>query len=124
MEQLAELGKAYLTEVTATVVRGYVALSTAALRRSLPDILVCPISSQPRYFRRPGLGDCPLSDWAAVGLRHPSTVRVSKLLSVDKRIVVRVLGRLPDAAMSRIDSRLRSMHESRDRTRAARREAA
>jgi mRNA-degrading endonuclease toxin of MazEF toxin-antitoxin module len=48
----------------------------------------------------------PLGDWAAVGLRHPSTVRVSKLLSVDKRIVGRVLGRLPDAAMRRIDSTL------------------
>jgi len=81
-------------------------VSTATVHRSLPDILVCPISSQPRYFRRPGPGDCPLTDWAAIGFRHPSTVRVSKLLSVDKGIVARVLGRLPDAAMRRIGGTL------------------
>lgn len=81
-------------------------ISTAEFHRSLPDILVCPISSQPRYLRRPGPGDCPLGDWAAVGLRHPSTVRVSKLLSVDKKIVGRVLGRLSGAAMRRIGSTL------------------
>ena len=39
-------------------------------------------------------------------MRHPSTVRVSKLLSVDKKIVGRVLGRLPAAAMRRIGGML------------------
>jgi len=73
-------------------------VSTEKFHRALPDVIVCPISSQPRYYLRPGTGDCRLGDWEAVGLRHPSTVRVSKLLTVEKQIIRRVLGQT-----SRID---------------------
>ncbi len=86
--------------------RPAVVVSSAAFHRTLPDIIVCPISSQPRYHRRPGSGDCPLREWAAVGLRHPSTVRVSKLLSVDKKIIQRTLGRLSSEDLRRIGSSL------------------
>ena len=86
--------------------RAAVVVSSAAFHRTLPDIIVCPISSQPRYHRRPGSGDCPLREWAAVGLRHPSTVRVSKLLSVDKKIIQRTLGRLSSEDLRRIGSSL------------------
>jgi PemK-like, MazF-like toxin of type II toxin-antitoxin system len=54
--------------------------------------LSCPISSQPRYYQRPGPGDCPLRHWQAVGLRHPSTVRISNLVSIEKSLIDRVLG--------------------------------
>jgi len=67
-------------------------VSTEKFHRALPGVIVCPISSQPRYYQRPGMGDCRLGDWEAVGLRHPSTVRVSKLLTVQKQIIRRVLG--------------------------------
>ena len=64
--------------------RPVLVVSPVAFHRRLPDVIVCPISSQPRYYRRPGPGDHPLAAWQTVGLRHPSTVRVSKLLAVDK----------------------------------------
>jgi len=32
-------------------------LSTDAFHRKLPDLIVCPISSQPRFYNRPGTGD-------------------------------------------------------------------
>ncbi len=60
--------------------------SAEAFHRGLPDVIICPISSQPRYYRRHGPGDCPLRDWEAAGLRRPSTVRISKVLAVDKQI--------------------------------------
>lgn len=72
-------------------------VSPASFHRRLPDVIVCPISSQPRYYRRPGPGDHPLAGWQQVGLRHPSTVRVSKLLAVDKQIIKRVLGTVSSA---------------------------
>lgn len=59
-------------------------VSVERFHRALPDVIVCPISSQPRFYRRPGPGDCPLRQWEAVGLRHPSTVRISNLVSVEK----------------------------------------
>ena len=74
---------------------------------TLPDVIVCPISSQPRYYRRPGPGDCPLRDWRATGLRHPSTVRTSKILAVDKQIIKRPLGVLSAQDLAGVQARLR-----------------
>lgn len=70
-------------------------VSDEAFHRTLPDLIVCPISSQPRFYRRPGPGDCPVRAWRAAGLRRPSTVRISKLLAIDKEIVSSKLGVLP-----------------------------
>ena len=82
-------------------------VSAAGFHRNLPDVIACPVSSQPRYYRRPGPGDCPLREWRAVGLRHPSTVRISKLLAVDKQIVKRILGPLSRRDLARVETGLR-----------------
>jgi hypothetical protein len=47
---------------------------------------------EPRFFAKPGIGDHPLKHWMETGLRHPSTVRISSIVPVDKKIVSRVLG--------------------------------
>jgi len=73
----------------------------------LSDLIVCPISSQPRYYRKPGKGDVPIGNWRAIHLRHPSTVRISKLLSVDKQIVKSVLGSLGLEDLARVEEDLR-----------------
>lgn len=67
-------------------------VSAGAFHRRLPDVIVCPISSQERIYKRPGVGDHPLKHWKRVGLRHPSTVRISNVVSVEKRIIQCVLG--------------------------------
>ena len=82
-------------------------LSTEAFHRELPDVIVCPISSQPRYYRRPGPGDHPLEHWKAVGLRHPSSARVSNLLAVEKKLIKRVLGSLHADDVARVGQGLR-----------------
>jgi Growth inhibitor len=87
--------------------RPAVVVSPEKFHRRLGDVIVCPISSQPRYFERPGPGDRPLSKWAAVGLRFPSTARVSNILAVDKSLVRRILGRLSPEDLRSIDSALR-----------------
>lgn len=69
-------------------------ISTEAFHRTLLDVIVCPISSRPRYYQRPGPGDQPLRHWKDVGLRYPSTVRLSNILAVDKKIIKRSPGRL------------------------------
>lgn len=81
-------------------------VSADVFHRDLPDVIACPISSQPRYYRRPGRGDHPLRDWRAVGLRHPSTVRVSKLLTVDKGIIRRVLGHASSRDLAAVQGQL------------------
>ena len=74
--------------------RPAVVVSAETFHRALPDVIVCPVSSQPRFYQRPGPGDCPLKRWRTLGLRYPSTVRVSNILAVDKRLIKRALGSL------------------------------
>ena len=82
-------------------------MSPEPFHHALPDVIVCPISSQPRFYRRPGPGDCPLRDWQSIGLRHPSTVRISKILAVDKQIVRRALGSLSAGDLARVETGVR-----------------
>lgn len=82
-------------------------VSAERFHQKLPDVIVCPISSQPRYYRRPGPGDHPLKNWRVAGLRHPSTVRISKVLAVDKLIMRTLLGALSRDDLARVDTHLR-----------------
>jgi mRNA interferase MazF len=105
-------GRVVVVEVTfsdlsATKKRPAVIVSADAVHRRLTDVVVCPISSRRQYVDRPGPGDQPLRQWKSAGLRHPSAVRASKVLAVDKRIVGRTLGRLSAEDLQRVESTLR-----------------
>lgn len=82
-------------------------VSVEAFHQKLLDVIVCPISSQPRYYRRPGIGDHPLVHWKAVGLRYPSTARISNLLAVEKKLIKRALGTLHPEDTARVEQGLR-----------------
>jgi len=83
-------------------------VSVEGFHRTLLDLIVCPISSQPRYYQRPGPGDHRLQHWKSVGLRHPSTARVSNLLAVEKKLIKRVLGALHAEDLARVQDGLRA----------------
>jgi mRNA-degrading endonuclease toxin of MazEF toxin-antitoxin module len=82
-------------------------VSGDAFHKKLPDLVVCPISSQPRHFAKPGTGDHPLKHWKAVGLRHPSTVRISNIVAIEKKIIKRVLGAVHADDLEAVKQRLR-----------------
>lgn len=82
-------------------------VSGDSFHKKLPDLIVCPISSQPRFFTKPGTGDHPLKHWKAVGLRHPSTVRVSNIVAVEKKIIKRVLGAVHADDLAAVEQGLR-----------------
>lgn len=82
-------------------------VSVEAFHQKLPDLIVCPISSQPRYFLKPGPGDRPLKHWKAVGLRYASTTRISNILAVEKKLIKRVLGTLHREDLVRVEHALR-----------------
>jgi mRNA interferase MazF len=82
-------------------------VSSEEFHHELPDVIVCPISSQPRFYRQPGRGDCPIREWRAIGFRHPSTVRISKLLAVDKQIIKKTLAPLSQSDLGRVEIILR-----------------
>jgi mRNA interferase MazF len=87
--------------------RPAVIVSAAAFHRALPDVIICPISSQPRYYTTPGPGDHPLKHWSKIGLRQPGTARLSNLVAVDRTLIKGSLGTMPAEDLERIDSGLR-----------------
>jgi len=52
------------------------------------DVLICRITS---VFRSSSL-DVPLSDWQSAGLLKPSVARLDRLVTAEKRIVLKRLG--------------------------------
>ncbi|HEY6553036.1 MAG TPA: type II toxin-antitoxin system PemK/MazF family toxin [Vicinamibacteria bacterium] len=82
-------------------------VSADGFHKKLPDLVVCPISSQPRFFAKPGPGDHPLRHWRFAGLRHPRTVRISNIVAIDKKILKRVLGTAQAADLAAVEHGLR-----------------
>ena len=95
------------TGQTGSKPRPALVVSVESFHQKLLDVIVCPISSQPRYYQEPGPGDHPLKHWKAVGLRHPSTARISSLLAVEKKIIKRALGALHPEDLARVEHGLR-----------------
>jgi mRNA-degrading endonuclease toxin of MazEF toxin-antitoxin module len=96
------------TGQTGSKPRPALVVSVETLHRKLLDLIVCPISSQQRYYRKPGPGDHPLKHWRKVGLRHPSTARLSNVLAVEKKLIKRVLGTLHAEDLAQIEHALRA----------------
>ena len=97
------------TGQTGSKPRPALVVSVEAFHQKLLDMIVCPISSQPRYYRKPGPGDHPLIHWKTVGLRHPSTARISNILAVEKKLFKRVLGTLHTEDLTRVENGLREV---------------
>jgi mRNA-degrading endonuclease toxin of MazEF toxin-antitoxin module len=95
------------TGQTGSKPRPAVIVSAATFHRTLPDVIICPISSQPRYYTAPGPGDHPLKHWSKIGLRYPSTARLSNLMAVDKKLIKGPLATMPAEDLGRIESGLR-----------------
>jgi mRNA-degrading endonuclease toxin of MazEF toxin-antitoxin module len=96
------------TGQTGSKPRPALVVSVEALHAKLLDVIVCPISSQPRYYRKPGPGDYPLKHWKRIGLRHPSTARLSNILAVEKRLIKRVLGTVHPEDLAQVQNGLRA----------------
>ena len=97
------------TDLSTTKQRPAVVLSSERYHRSTEDCLVAAITS----VRPPALspGDVPLSedDQAAGGLLKLSMVKVGKLITLDRRLIRRTLGRLPDATMDALLAEMKGL---------------
>ena len=54
------------------------------------DAVICRITS----VARTGRLDVTLADWAAAGLLKPSVARLDRLVTAEKTVLIRLLGRL------------------------------
>jgi mRNA-degrading endonuclease toxin of MazEF toxin-antitoxin module len=74
-----------------------------------PDVIVAMVTSQTGRRRAPGLGDVVVTDWQAAGLRAPSTIRASRLLVLEQRLLGATLGRLSSSTLTEVDDALRAV---------------
>lgn len=95
------------TDQSVSKPRPALVVSSEAFHRQLLDLIVCPISSRRRYFDSPGPGDLPLKQWRAPGLKHPSAVRISNIVAVEKNLIKRILGKLSREDLAIVDRGLR-----------------
>jgi mRNA-degrading endonuclease toxin of MazEF toxin-antitoxin module len=95
------------TGQTGSKLRPALVASVDAFHRKLLDVIVCPISSQPRYHQKLGAGDHPLKQWKGVGLLHPSTARISNIPAVEIKLIKRVLGTQHAEDLARVEIGLR-----------------
>lgn len=70
------------------------------------DLLVARVTTQPEQSRL----DLALKEWRRAGLLAPSTVRMHKLATLEKALVVRTLGRLTDQDQAAFSGLFRRMY--------------
>ena len=63
-----------------------------------PDCLVCRITSVPHH----GFLDSPVTGWQEAGLEKPSTIRLSRLVTVEKSILWVRIGKLAAEDLDRV----------------------
>jgi mRNA interferase MazF len=69
------------------------------------DVLMARITSQ----SRPSQYDLPIGDWAAAGLRMPSSVRIHKLATMQKRKIRHTVGTLSSNDRQTVSAALNSI---------------
>lgn len=79
------------TDQTATKKRPAVVVSSDAYHRDRPDVILMAVTSQVRPAA--GLGEVAVQRWKEAGLLKPSVLK-PLLATVEKRLVIRKLGRL------------------------------
>ena len=93
------------TDLTGSKQRPGVVLSSDEHQRAGHDVIIAAISGQgvdaPRVF------DHVVENWASAGLIAPSVVRCGKLVTLERSMVRRVLGRIPSSGFRTIMARVK-----------------
>ncbi len=96
------------TDLTATKVRPALVVSPAPYHRATPDVLLAAISSV--LPTRPLASDVVVRrsdpEFAATGLKCASVILCGKLFTMERRLLLRSLGRLGGSLLCRIDPAL------------------
>ena len=69
------------------------------------DVVLAPITA----VERDGPGECGVRDWEHAGLLRPSWVRLAKIACLEKKFILRPLGRVSAGDRKEIADELRSL---------------
>lgn len=92
MTSTLEFGEVHVCLFPFTSGRGVKARPVLVLRDLDPDCLVCRITSVPHQ----GLLDLSVTRWRDAGLEKPSTIRLSRLVTVEKSLLKVRIGKLAE----------------------------
>jgi mRNA interferase MazF len=98
MTSTVELGDVYVCVFPFTSWQEAKARPVLVLMDLGPDCLVCRITSVPHH----GVLDLPVTNWQEVGLEKPSTIRLSRLVPVEKPLPKVRIGRLSREDLDRV----------------------
>jgi mRNA interferase MazF len=98
MTSTVEFGDVYVCVFPFTPGQGAKARPVLVLRDLGPDCLVCRITSVPHR----GVLDLAVSDWQQVGLEKPSTIRLSRLVTIEKTLLKVRIGKLTPGDLDRV----------------------
>ena len=96
---------------TGSKVRPALVVQADVWNQRLDDTILALITSSPQ--RRTGASTQYFIDISTVegqqtGLRYDSIVQCENLVTYDHRLIIRILGRLPDSAMQQVDTCLKA----------------
>jgi mRNA interferase MazF len=98
MTSTVELGEVYVCVFPFTSGQGAKPRPVLVLMDLGSDCLVCRITSVPHR----GFLDLSVSNWQQVGLEKPSTIRLSRLVTVEKTLITLRIGRLVKEDLDRV----------------------
>ena len=94
------------TDQSATKKRPAVVVSSDAYHRDRPDVILMAVTSQLRPAA--GVGEIPVLHWKQAGLLRPSVLK-PLLATVERRLLIRKLGRLDTQDCEALGGALRSI---------------
>ena len=98
MTNTVEFGDVYICLFPFTSGREVKPRPVLVLRDLDPDCLICRITSVPHQ----GFLDLAIAHWKEAGLEKPSTVRLSRLVTVEKSLLKLRIGRLAADDLNRV----------------------
>lgn len=99
------------TDLTSIKQRPALVISSNALNRNRPDVLVAAITSQiPAQLDEDEIL-IPLAEAAQWGLPKPSVIRLTKLFSIHQSLIRKSLGHAPHASLEKILRKLQAQFE-------------
>lgn len=98
MTSTVELGNVSVCAFPFTAGQGATVRPVLVLMDLGPDCLVCRITSIPHH----GFLDLPVTKWQEAGLEKPSTIRLSRLVTVDKCLLKVRIGQLAPEDLDRV----------------------
>jgi len=94
------------TNLRTTKQRPAVVISSQAFNARQPDVVVMAITSQLPSALGPDEYRLGAQEQRAAGLPKPSMVKCGKLLTIDQRLIRKVLGHLPSTTVHQLTQRL------------------